>query len=237
MIRKREIVYKKSILKLDPRTIFVIFLIAMSTYLQSSSALFINLFVVLGFFLLMLSGEVKLALKWIILMVAFFIISRLVSFGPPMLVSMWAILTISLQFMLPVVAYVLLLMKSTSVEDISTVLNKFRTPQFLAIPILVAIRFIPTIGEEYKYIRNAMVFRGIAIGPKNILRHPLKTMEYIYVPLLFSLVRIGEELTMSSLTRGLGLYKKHTVIREMRLKFFDYMVIAVYGVLYYLSRR
>ncbi len=204
---------------------------------QGTSVFFINLFVVLGFFLLMLSGEVKLALKWLILMVVFLLISRLASFGPPMLVSMWAILTISLQFILPVVAYVLLLMKSTSVEDISTVLSKFCTPQFLAIPVLVAVRFIPTIGEEYKYIRNAMVFRGIAIGPKNILKHPIMTMEYIYVPLLFSLVRIGEELTMSSLTRGLGLYKKHTVMREMRLKFFDYMIIAVYIALYYLSRR
>ncbi len=225
-MEKRE--DKKFRLVLDPRTIFVLMIISVIIFFQNIDKIYFASVMVLGWILLILEGHIRTALKFFVFIGSFILITFLVSKGPTTLILIWSIITISLQFILPFVSYMLLLIKSCSVNDIAIVLDKLRAPHFVSIPILVMIRFIPTIHEEYSSIRNAMVFRGIEIGFKNAIRHPIKMLEYIYVPLLFSLVRIGEELTMSSLTRGLGLYKDRTRMKDMNLKLWDYLVLLIY---------
>ena len=64
----------------------------------------------------------------------------------------------------------------------------------------VIFRFFPTVSEEYQAIRDAMKMRGIRFGGKN----PFLMVEYRLVPLIVSVVKIGDELSAAALTRGLG---------------------------------
>jgi energy-coupling factor transporter transmembrane protein EcfT len=56
---------------------------------------------------------------------------------------------------------------------------------------------------------------------------PFKAVEYVYVPLQFGLVGIGTELTVASLTRGLGLHKDMTYVNDIRTGALDYLVLAL----------
>ena len=61
-------------------------------------------------------------------------------------------------------------------------------------------RFFPTVMEEWRAIGDAMKMRGIRLrGGK-----AGSILEYRLVPMLMCSVKIGEELSAASLTRGLG---------------------------------
>ena len=75
----------------------------------------------------------------------------------------------------------------------------------MIIPFAVIFRFFPTVAEEYRSIRDAMQLRGVSW--KN---GPVAMVEYRLVPLIASMVKIGDELSAASVTRGLGGSAKRT---------------------------
>jgi energy-coupling factor transport system permease protein len=83
-------------------------------------------------------------------------------------------------------------------------------------------RFFPTIKEEYSSINDAMRMRGVMFGGGNVL----KMFEFRMIPLLFSCVNIGEELSAAAITRGLGGETKRSSIVELRLGVFDYLLMT-----------
>ena len=96
-----------------------------------------------------------------------------------------------------------------------------RSPDALTIPTSIMFRFFPTILEEYRDIRTAMQMRGIS-G----LRNPIAMLEYRFVPLLASVVSIGNELAMSAVTR-LGSPRRRTTLCEIGFRVGDAIVISV----------
>mgnify|MGYP000759342873 FL=1 len=79
-------------------------------------------------------------------------------------------------------------------------MERMHITEKIVIPMSVIFRFFPTISEEYQAIRDAMKMRGIRFGGKN----PFLMLEYRLVPLMVSVVKIGDELSAAALTRGLG---------------------------------
>ena len=91
-------------------------------------------------------------------------------------------------------------------------------------------RFFPTLKLELYAIRDAMKLKGIR-------KNPIKLLEYVYAPLLFNAIKIGEELNVSGVTRGLGLYKTSTQIATIRFGFLDFIVILMMIALILLRRE
>ena len=83
------------------------------------------------------------------------------------------------------------------------VFQKCALPQNIILILLVIIRFIPTISGEFKTIREAMKVRGFTGSVKRVLFHPLQTMEYAVVPLIFRSIKVGDELAAASFVRGI----------------------------------
>ena len=73
-----------------------------------------------------------------------------------------------------------------------------------------------------------MAFRGISLEPGAIVRAPLKTIEYILIPLLFSCISVMDELASASLARGLDAKRKRTSYEEVKLRVIDYIVMSVF---------
>ena len=100
-------------------------------------------------------------------------------------------------------------------------------PDSLTIPMCVMFRFFPTIREENDSIRAAMKMRGICFGGGKAG----KMLEYRIVPMITCTAKIGEELSASALTRGLGKQKKRTNICHIGFDWADWtfflLVIAV----------
>ena len=81
------------------------------------------------------------------------------------------------------------LISSTPVSDFIAVMKRMHIIEKIIIPLSAIFRFFPTIGEENAAISDAMRMRGIRFGG----RHPGKMIEYRMIPLMISVVKIGDE--------------------------------------------
>ena len=114
------------------------------------------------------------------------------------------------------------LIATTSVSEFISAMERIRMPQAITIPMSVMFRLFPTIGAEWKSIRRAMRMRGIHLGGAKATQ----VLEYQMVPMMTSMVRIGEELSASALTRGLGGPTRRTNICRIGFRGQDYMLLA-----------
>ena len=115
------------------------------------------------------------------------------------------------------------LVASTSVSEFISGMEKLRMPAAVTIPMSVMFRLFPTIGAEWKSIRRAMGMRGISMGGGRAG----EMLEYRLVPMMTSSVRIGEELSASALTRGLGGPVKRTNICKIGFRAQDWILLGL----------
>ncbi|MBB3023852.1 MULTISPECIES: energy-coupling factor transporter transmembrane component T [Dermabacteraceae] len=106
-------------------------------------------------------------------------------------------------------------------------MTRMRIPQFLAVPIAVVLRFVPTVLTEGRAIIDAMRMRGLLGGPLSVLRHPIRTAEYLVIPMLAGAVRAGDELTASALCRGFGSPGRRTTIVQLHFGVADVALMLV----------
>lgn len=116
--------------------------------------------------------------------------------------------------------------KTTTVSEWIATFKKLHFPNWLLIPIAVMLRFFPAIREDYHHIRKAMAFRGIGTNPIDLVKQPVKTVEYILIPLLMNATQVAEDLTVSALTKGLSLPGRHTSIVELKWTSKEWLLVA-----------
>lgn len=116
-------------------------------------------------------------------------------------------------------------LRTTKTDEFMAAMQKMHIPDGITVSLAVVMRFFPTIKEEYCSIQDAMKMRGVMFGGGNAAG----IIEYRLIPLLFSLVNIGDELSAAAVTKGLGGTKKRTSIVELRLKAADYVFITFFA--------
>lgn len=114
------------------------------------------------------------------------------------------------------------LLDTTSVSEFISAMSRLHMPQAITIPVSVMFRLFPTIREEWQSIRRAMRMRGIHPGGAKAGQ----VLEYQMVPMMTSSVRIGEELSASALTRGLGAPVRRTNICRIGFRLQDLFFLA-----------
>ena len=132
---------------------------------------------------------------------------------------------IVVQFM-PSIITAWYVIRTTNTDEFMAAMQKMHVPDGITISLAVVMRFFPTIKEEYSSIQAAMKMRGIMMGGGNVG----KMVEYRMIPLLFSCVNIGDELSAAAVTRGLGGKVRRTSVTELRLKAADYVLIGLFAV-------
>lgn len=115
------------------------------------------------------------------------------------------------------------MMQYTTVSEFITAMERMQVPQTITIPLSVMFRFFPTISEENSAIAEAMRMRQVS-GSRNGF---LKRLEYELVPVMMSTVRIADELSQASLTKGLGGNVKRSHICEVGLRVQDYLLLIL----------
>lgn len=113
---------------------------------------------------------------------------------------------------------------STTVSEFVTAMKRMHVPDAITIPLSVMFRFFPTLSEESKSISNAMRMRGIGLGGAK--GGVLAQVEYVVVPLMMSTLRIGDELSAASLTKGLDAGQPRTHICNVGMNALDYVLVA-----------
>ncbi|MCR4728242.1 MAG: energy-coupling factor transporter transmembrane protein EcfT [Lachnospiraceae bacterium] len=113
--------------------------------------------------------------------------------------------------------------RSTSVSEFVTAMERMHFPNVITIPMSVMFRYFPTLKEEYASIHDAMKMREIGQSIKN----PFTYIEYILVPIMMSTVQIANDLSAASLTKGLGTGRKRTHICNIGLTPVDVGLIVI----------
>ena len=124
----------------------------------------------------------------------------------------------------PSVAMACYIVTTTTVSEFVAGMERLHMPEQITIPTAVMFRFFPTVMEEWCAIGDAMKMRGIRLrGGK-----AGSILEYRLVPMLMCSVKIGEELSAASLTRGLGGPVKRTNICNIGIHMQDVFLLLLY---------
>ncbi|WP_167147371.1 energy-coupling factor transporter transmembrane component T [Actinomyces sp. ZJ308] len=218
-------------LVLDPRTKLLVVVVVSWVLLstsggESGSVMVVRwLLIALPFLLLVLSRIYGLALRYAITYAALA--------GLPLLI--WRVIPASnaliditltwlgaLSIIVPGMTCGLYALRTTTASEFLVAMQRIHCPDALTIPTAIIFRFFPTVGEEYRDIKTAMRMRGVG-G----IRQPIRMLEYRLVPLMVSVVSIGNELSRSAVTRALGAKRKRTSVCEIKFRIIDGAVIVL----------
>lgn len=211
MNKEIYIPYKKKSL-LDPRTKLLLVFTEAVLVLASAGGerlfWFRTVFTVLPFLLLLTAKRYKSCIIGLIVIAIIYILEVL-TFPYMSGVSaniMLIVIMIARRF-LPAYLTGMYVINTTTVSEFKAAMDKLHMPDSLTIPMCVMFRFFPTIREENDSIRAAMKMRGIRLGGGKVGR----MLEYRIVPMITCTAKIGEELSASALTRGLGSKKREQI--------------------------
>ena len=213
--------------RLDPRTkLFMIFVVSVVVMMTATTPFLWAVRIVMTMipvFLLNVEKHYSSAFRFLILYVSALIITFTCiseeSTGFLMALLM-GYCTIIVQFT-PAVITAWYVIKTTRIDEFVSAMQKMHMPDGITISLAVVMRFFPTIKEEYQSIRDAMKMRGVMFGGGNAT----KMVEFRMIPLLFSCMNIGDELSAAAITRGLGGKVKRTSIEVLKMNAADICMI------------
>ena len=211
-------------LNLDPRTklyvLLVISTVVISGTSDEKSAYIKPLLSAIPFLLLLMGGRRKVALIYVLVYAVswlskMFWIPHLTGL-PNVVIFLFAELGVR---WLPCGMMGYYLITTTCVSEFLAAMERMHVTQKITIPFSVMFRFFPTVAEESRSINDAMRMRGVGIG--SFSGNPTAILEYRLVPLIMSVVKIGDELSAAALTRGLGGPEKRTNICKIGFGVWD----------------
>lgn len=198
---------------LDPRTklllIFVEAVLVLATTGGDRLFAFRVVFAILPFLLSLTAKRYMTCIVGLLVLGSiYFLEYTLFPYANGALASILLIIIMIINRFLPAYLTGVYVVGTTTVSEFKAAMDKLHMPDALTIPMCVMFRLFPTIREENASIRAAMKIRGIRFGGGKAG----KMLEYRVVPMITCTAKIGEELSASALTRGLGKQKKRTNI-------------------------
>ncbi len=123
-----------------------------------------------------------------------------------------------------------LVIATTKVGEFLSAMARLRVPKKLTIPIAVMLRYLPTIREDWHFIKDAMRLRDVSPTFWGFLKAPAMTVNCIYVPLLTAASKAADELSIASVTRGIENPKPRTCLVKIRMQTADWLAAALFTV-------
>ncbi len=119
---------------------------------------------------------------------------------------------------------------TTKVSEFLSAMHRIRAPKSLTIPLAVMLRYLPTIREDWRFIKDAMRLRDVSPSLKGLLTQPVMTAECLYVPLMMSASRAADELSIASVTRGIENPAPRTCLTQIRFGLVDLLTVFCFGI-------
>ena len=119
------------------------------------------------------------------------------------------------------------LIATTRVNEFLSAMARLRCPKKLTIPLAVMLRYLPTVREDWRFIRDAMALRGLSPTLWGFLQAPARTVNCIYVPLLTAASKAADELSIASVTRGIENPRPRTCLVTIRMQAADWIALAL----------
>lgn len=222
---------------LDPRIkLLLMAVVATAEFLYSHTAFMIAV-ALIPFVLLLTNRQYKTSITFFILFTAGLVVQAVqnnVQF--PMVINMLIVLLVGLVLRLfPAFMMGAYFIKSTTASECVASLGRMHIGRQITIPLSVLFRFIPTMQEESASIKDAMKMREVQFGTKKFWRNPAALIEYRFIPLMISVVKIGEDLSAAALTRGLDNPIEHTNITRIAFTHYDMITVLIVAIMLVLT--
>lgn len=122
-----------------------------------------------------------------------------------------------------------LVISTTKVGEFLSAMARLHIPKKLTIPIAVMLRYLPTIREDWRFIKDAMCLRDVSPTLWGFLKAPAMTVNCIYVPLLTAASKAADELSIASVTRGIENPKPRTCLVSIRMQTGDILTLILFA--------
>ncbi|MCR5166722.1 MAG: energy-coupling factor transporter transmembrane protein EcfT [Oscillospiraceae bacterium] len=180
------------------------------------------------FLLQLLSGRgvfmPKLALTYVIFVLTEYVLLPVLPEAADMILSMFVV---NVRNFFPVLVCIVLLYKNTRVSEMSASLTQMGISRKVTVPVAVAIRYIPTLKEEWEHIRDAMRMRSITAGITNPFKRIACKFECYLVPLFVSSLKSSDELAAAAVSRGIENPAKPSCRNYRPMGMRDYVTIVL----------
>ena len=121
-----------------------------------------------------------------------------------------------------------LVISTTRVGEFLSAMARLHVPKKLTIPLAVMLRYLPTIREDWHFIKDVMGLRDVSPTFRGLLKAPAMTVNCIYVPLLTAASKAADELSIASVTRGIEDPKPRTCLVDIRMRGADWLTLALF---------
>ena len=215
---------------LDPRTKLLILAITSVSVFLNESMLIEGAFTFIPFLLLLQAKHIRLAFKsgaaFIILLALPMLLVPHLPVTAGGIVYMFAVY---IRKLIPCFMLGSLLIRTTKVSTFLAAISRLHLPKGFTIALSITLRYFPTMTEEWGFIKDAMSLRGISVSPAGLLFHPVRTMEYVYVPMLVSASKISDEITQAAITRGIDHLERRSCLENIRFRMRDALLLILYS--------
>ena len=216
-------------LYLDPRTKLFLILLCVLCAMSAPDLFFqLGLVVFIGI-LTALSGKIRYAFRGI-LVYALICLFTVWSMG--IMTGTWRTMFVAfLGLVHKVYACGMLagtIISTTKVGEFLSAMARLHVPKKLTIPITIMLRYLPTIREDWHFIKDAMRLRDVSPTFTGFLKAPAMTINCIYVPLLTAASKAADELSIASVTRGIENLKPRTCLVEIHMQAADWLAILLF---------
>lgn len=118
---------------------------------------------------------------------------------------------------------------TTKVGEFLSAMARLRIPKKLTIPIAVMLRYLPTVREDWHFIKDAMRLRDASPTFIGFLKAPAMTVNCIYVPLLTAASKAADELSVAAVTRGIENPKPRTCLADIQMRSADWLSLLLFA--------
>lgn len=224
-MRFSQVTHKK--LWLDPRTKIFLLLISVLAAAMAPRLLYELGLVILIAILAFICGKAKAAAWGIALYLLFyFITTAAVTYASASAQAVLLAFLGLLHKVFPCAFIGIIITGTTKISEFLTAMNRIHAPKSIMIPLAVMLRYIPTIQEDWHYIKDAMRLRDVSPNIRGLLTRPAATLECVYVPLMMAASKASDELSIASVTRGIENPVPRTCFTEIRFHIADFIAAA-----------
>ena len=124
----------------------------------------------------------------------------------------------------------LLFVITTHPSEFASSLNRIGVPYKFSYAVSIALRYIPTVQEDFITISKAQQAKGIDISKNVKLTTRIKNISYTLLPLIFSSLDKIDVISNAMVLRGFGKKNKRTWYQARKMKTSDIAAILVTAV-------
>ena len=139
--------------------------------------------------------------------------------------SVIGILAFIVQRIIPFMLLGTVIQKQKNISEITTALERMHLPKGIILSIAVMFRYFPSIKDDLFIIIDAMKLKGLYTSKRAALIHPIRTMEFVLVPMLFKSLKTAEELSCAALVKGIENTGHKTSYFDVRLRAADTVLL------------